>query len=251
MGYITDLVPRELPQTGQTTVYRAGDDADNNFGWPGQGAAGAGRFRDNGDGTITDFATGLMWVKDVPLILPGATGVHPSNQIQIARGDWANNTLYSAADLAKDTAGSTYWVCVVEHTSDSAPTTFAQDRAAHPTYWRATVWAGSAANLTTWGLMDWNDAIANCLNLDYAGFDDWRLPNFLEAYSLIEFERFADCIYTIFTNRPSAARLWTSTTVSFGTANAWYLDTMLLVGTARQKTLTDYPMWPCRGGVFV
>lgn len=48
-----------LPKTGQTTVYQVGDDGSYEKGYgllP--------RFVDNGDGTITDMATGLMWVKD-------------------------------------------------------------------------------------------------------------------------------------------------------------------------------------------
>jgi uncharacterized protein DUF1566 len=47
---------RRLPATGQTTSYTAGDD----------GAIQAGAtlsYRDNGDGTITDNNTGLMWEK--------------------------------------------------------------------------------------------------------------------------------------------------------------------------------------------
>lgn len=53
------------PPTGQTTKYRTGDDGDLQKGYPVSGA----RFVDNGDGTITDKATGLMWVKE-----PGAIG---------------------------------------------------------------------------------------------------------------------------------------------------------------------------------
>ena len=49
-----------IPKTGQTIVYPAGDDGTYQAGYPKTGA----RFTDNGDGTITDNATGLMWVKD-------------------------------------------------------------------------------------------------------------------------------------------------------------------------------------------
>ena len=49
-----------LPRTGQTRVYSAGDDGSLQAGieWP------VPRFTDNGDGTITDNLTGLMWLKD-------------------------------------------------------------------------------------------------------------------------------------------------------------------------------------------
>ncbi len=50
----------ELPKTGQSTSYAAGDDGDLQRGkaWP------VPRFSDNGDGTVTDKLTELMWLKD-------------------------------------------------------------------------------------------------------------------------------------------------------------------------------------------
>ena len=61
-------VGKGLPRTGQTTSYVNYDDGWYKAGLP----AGAGvRFTDNGDGTISDNATGLMWIKD-PIASPGA-----------------------------------------------------------------------------------------------------------------------------------------------------------------------------------
>ncbi|MBF0537156.1 MAG: DUF1566 domain-containing protein [Nitrospirae bacterium] len=56
-----------LPQTGQTTSYAAGDDGALRAGvaWPNP------RFTDNGDQTLTDNLTGLMWIKNANL--PGTT----------------------------------------------------------------------------------------------------------------------------------------------------------------------------------
>jgi hypothetical protein len=48
---------------------------------------------------------------------------------------WLNGTLYSIGTTAIDMVDNTYWVCGVTHTSALIPTTFAQDRAANPTYW--------------------------------------------------------------------------------------------------------------------
>ncbi len=47
----------ELPRTGQTDRHATGDDGDLEKGvaWP------TPRFMDNGNGTITDNLTGLMW----------------------------------------------------------------------------------------------------------------------------------------------------------------------------------------------
>ena len=57
-----------VPFTGQTTQYHPNDDGDYQKGVTitrpiVKGAVGNTRFVDNGDGTITDLATGLMWVK--------------------------------------------------------------------------------------------------------------------------------------------------------------------------------------------
>jgi hypothetical protein len=50
----------DLPKTGQTISYAMGDDGSIEAGieWP------TARFTDNGDGTVTDNLTGLMWLKD-------------------------------------------------------------------------------------------------------------------------------------------------------------------------------------------
>ena len=52
--------PAQLWRTGQTTSYAACDDGalQRGVAWP------VPRFTDNGDGTITDNLTGLMWLKD-------------------------------------------------------------------------------------------------------------------------------------------------------------------------------------------
>lgn len=49
-----------VPKTGQTTSYTSGDDGDLRKGL----AWLVPRFLDNGDGTVTDNLTGLIWLKD-------------------------------------------------------------------------------------------------------------------------------------------------------------------------------------------
>jgi len=60
-----------LPRTGQKTSYRTGDDGDLEKGFtlerPQDDSV---RFTDNNDGTVTDNATGLMWIKE-PVADPG------------------------------------------------------------------------------------------------------------------------------------------------------------------------------------
>jgi hypothetical protein len=47
---------------------------------------------------------------------------------------WTNNTHYTLGQTVLDTDISTTWLCNFDHTSP-ATGTFAQNRAAHPTYW--------------------------------------------------------------------------------------------------------------------
>ncbi|MBI9077066.1 MAG: DUF1566 domain-containing protein [Desulfatibacillum sp.] len=58
-AYTLGLPAVVLRKTGQKTSYATGDDGDLQMGadWPEP------RFVDNGDGTVTDLLTGLMWLK--------------------------------------------------------------------------------------------------------------------------------------------------------------------------------------------
>ena len=53
-------LPAPVAKTGQTTVYRTGDDGTYQKGV----ASPSPRFTDNGDNTVTDNLTGLMWTKN-------------------------------------------------------------------------------------------------------------------------------------------------------------------------------------------
>lgn len=233
-----------LPRTGQTTACRAGDDGTYQAGIR-MASERALEFVNNGNGTVTDRAMGLVWVRQPELIIPGAVGVHATNQVQVARGNWANLTAYAKADLTKDAADSTYWVCAVAHTSAAAGT-FAADRAAHPTYWRQTIWTASAADLISPAWLTWNDAIDACEALEYAGYTDWRLPNILELGSLLNngagappgsYPVFPNMSFTCF----SSTSLALDTTMAL-TLQAW---DAFLYGTFKTDLLGVYPV---RGG---
>ncbi|MFH1245833.1 MAG: DUF1566 domain-containing protein [Candidatus Omnitrophota bacterium] len=53
---VNGAVRIKVPKTSQTTSYRTGDDGDLE--------KGLSVLQDNGDGTVTDIRTGLMWPKD-------------------------------------------------------------------------------------------------------------------------------------------------------------------------------------------
>lgn len=52
------------------------------------------------------------------------------------RGVWLNLTGYIIGDRVVDAQDGRIYQCLVGHTSAAAPTTFAQDRVAHPTFWQ-------------------------------------------------------------------------------------------------------------------
>ena len=54
--------PAPVPKTGQTTSYATGDDGDLERGV--EKPPLKDRFTDNGDGTVTDNLTGLIWLKN-------------------------------------------------------------------------------------------------------------------------------------------------------------------------------------------
>lgn len=265
-----------LPKTGQTTSYAEHDD-----GYYEKGSLTSPRFVDNGDGTITDRVTNLMWMKQPELIIPG-TSVRADNKIQVAKGNWNWNTAYSVGDLAfssefvelpeyndtygeiicvyahtsmarpdwqnshlyavndyaYDTVDGQLYKCNTGHTSATAPTTFAEDRAggasgywdayggagaeggakadfvAHPTYWRGTPFKNNADDLTTPRTLVWTYAINKmvAVNNGFAGYTDWRLPNVEELISIENYENSNPSIDISFFPNTQYSYYWSSTT---------------------------------------
>ncbi len=51
------------------------------------------------------------------------------------QGIWQNSTAYTVGQAVIDAVSAVVYVCQVDHTSANVPTTFAEDRAAHSSYW--------------------------------------------------------------------------------------------------------------------
>jgi hypothetical protein len=81
--------PAPVAKTGQTTSYTTGDDGDYENGV----ASPSPRFTDNGDGTVTDNLTGLMWAKDASN--PGKTtwsnAITYANNLSLGSGGCGTN----------------------------------------------------------------------------------------------------------------------------------------------------------------
>lgn len=139
-------------KTGQTTSFQAGDDGDLELGT-------ARSYTDNGDGTITDNATGLMWEK-----LCDGVGCPAVND---------KDNLYTWPDA----------------------------------------FAVKIADLNT---------------ANFAGHNDWRLPNINELQTLADYGRFSPAIDPAFNNGVDSgiqsAFYWSSTTFFTDTSSAWDVD---------------------------
>jgi len=101
--------PSPVPQTGQTTSFATGDDGDLERGvflvTP--------RFTDNGDGTVTDNFTGLIWLKDANCIASNCPGFDNDGTMGGGRVTW-QHALDFVAGINDGTypdcgAGSTDW----------------------------------------------------------------------------------------------------------------------------------------------
>jgi hypothetical protein len=309
-----------LPKTGQTSSYEDYDDGYYECGSP-----ILPRLVDNGDNTITDRVTNLMWIKD-PFAFYGAvqgqakgiwiTGnsyiigdivddsdippLHwvcqvnhtsrPSSPAAFQEGYsyvagdwfddnvefddwnvllnftspttviWANSTLYNVNDIIYDSDVTSFYICLISHTSCSSPGVFADDRAAYPTYWSGsyqtlasayafihptflvlntydnTLLADRTEHPTYWTqtvwidgmgsgvLMLWEDALTNCYGLNIAGHNDWKLPNITELLSLIAYNSYGPAIDGAMFINCQASPYWSSTTYYSNHDYVWDVD---------------------------
>jgi hypothetical protein len=128
--------PAPVAKTGQTTSYRAGDDGALEKG----AVSPSPRFTDNGDGTVTDNLTGLMWAKDAssPIGLTWNNAIDYANNLSLGtscgtpRTDWRLPNVkelqslidFSNYSLALPTG---YPFTSVQHGYNWTSTTFALD----------------------------------------------------------------------------------------------------------------------------
>lgn len=86
----------------------------------------------------------------------------------------------------------------------------------------------------------WTVAITFCEDLDFAGEDDWRLPNVRELMSIVDYGKdSAPRINPIFTNTASSY-YWTSTTYVPSPPAVWTVDFADGVVDYRSKTISRY-----------
>jgi hypothetical protein len=189
-------VPLALPATGQTTQYVGNDD----------GAMEAGAtlsYTDNGDGTITDNNTGLMWEKKVALD-SSANGANPHDADNCY--DWAGNCSGSGAYCGVDADCPSGQTCGAGSPSDCFV----------------------GATIYQW--------VADLSAANFAGHNDWRIPNVKELQSIVDYGRWVPAVAPAFNGASCGASCtdmtspacsctqnyyWSSTTSAYSSYYAW------------------------------
>lgn len=67
----------------------------------------------------------------------------------------------------------------------------------------------------------WKNAIHYCKNLEFVGYNDWRLPSIQELQSIVDYEQHNPAIYPVFS--AESAWYWSSSTDASSAHNAWYV----------------------------
>jgi len=99
-----------------------------------------------------------------------------------------------------------------------------------------------------WGQQtDWDSAIDWCNNLDFAGYDDWRLPNVKELQSIVDYGTWGPAIDTTYFIYTKSNFYWSSTTFDYNTYYAWGVNFYSGPVSTNNKT-DDYYVRAVRGG---
>jgi len=112
------------------------------------------------------------------------------------------------------------------------------------------MWAadGNEAGCNNGGWITWPNALIYAEGLIFAGFNDWRLPNIKELFSIYDPSLAPSPVDPVFfPNTDYTSSYWSSTTVISNTAKAWQVITIGYVGFD-SKTST-YPIRCVRGGI--
>jgi hypothetical protein len=111
-------------------------------------------------------------------------------------------------------------------------------------------WTKSAQHFGIGVVMNWWDGITACNDLDFAGHDDWRMPNTREILSIMDYGYYNPALKPghPFDDIPfGASPYWSSTTLAVKDLDAFHVPLKNATINHVNKNETKY-IWPVRGG---
>lgn len=85
--------------------------------------------------------------------------------------------------------------------------------------------SGEDCSQSTATTHNWQEALAQAINTNYAGHSDWRLPNIRELLSLVEVSCYLPSInITFFPNRLGSRPYWSSSILASDANKAWSVN---------------------------
>jgi hypothetical protein len=288
---------KRLPDTGQTQSFTDtfGEDHDYSIHVP--------TYLDNGDGTITDTITGLMWQKaDGGERSFEAAKAYADSLHLAGYSDWRPpmpQELMSIFNHQKNnpamevtyfpSTGAEYWWTSVRQSGDSAKIWCGNAGGGIGNHLKTETISGGGTkkfhvkavrnpsvpalvenhftdngdgtvtdNLTQlmWqknpaaSALTWEQALSTAEGLGLAGFEDWRLPNIKELYSIHDPARTNPAADPVFGLQPGG-KYWASTSIPGQQGvKAWYFDARFGITTYDLKTLA-HPLIVVRGPASV
>jgi len=88
------------------------------------------------------------------------------------------------------------------------------------------MWAadGNRAGSNNDNSIQWGNGCVYANNLNFAGFTDWRIPNFFELFSILNMSIYSPAVKIPPFANISSLDYWSSTTDSYDTGEAWYVS---------------------------
>ena len=252
-----------IVDTGQSACY---DDNGDEISCPEPGEAFYGQdaqyagyqssYTENGDGTVTDNVTDLMW-QQIPANagLSWQEAVNYCKSLELAGySDWRMPTLKELFSISDFSQGWPY--LDTAYFSMAGPSVRKDEQ-----YWADDYYVGTTVEGGVGSGMNWEDALAYAESSTLASYDDWRLPNVKELQSIVDYTQspsagnaasIGPAIDTDFfeiTGLPSGSTdyspdygyYWTSTSAYHSTASpeyvyAWYVA----FGTSPNASGSDF-----------
>lgn len=138
-----------LAQTGQTASYAGGDDGSQAKGtpWP------AARFADNGDGTVSDHLTGLVWLKNAGCFDPAVFAAALADANQLAPGLCGLSDGSKAGDWRLPNANELESLLDASASGPALPASSPFTNVSNGIYWTSTSYfGGQAGSAAAWAI---------------------------------------------------------------------------------------------------